>query len=148
MKRAYFDVSYLAKLHWKEPGTPEVLALAFGFATLCCSQHGRIEFAAVGHRKMRERLADLPQARSTFAQMEEATHAGAIQWLPLSPNAMERVERFFLSDPGSTFLRAADALHLACAAEHGFTEVYSNDRHFLAAAPLFGLRGVNVIPSA
>jgi predicted nucleic acid-binding protein len=55
------------------------------------------------------------------------------------------VEQIFLSDPGTCFLRAADALHLACAAEHGFTEVYSNDRHLLAAAPLFGLRGIDVI---
>ena len=29
---------------------------------------------------------------------------------------------------------------------HGFTEVHSNDLHFLAAATLFGLRGVSVIP--
>lgn len=51
----------------------------------------------------------------------------------------------FSEIPRTTLLRAADALHLACAAEQGFTEVYSNDRHLLATAPLFGLKGFNII---
>ena len=37
-----------------------------------------------------------------------------------------------------------DAL-LACAEEHGFQEVYTNDRHMLQAARHFHLTGVNIL---
>lgn len=145
MSAVYFDVSYLAKLHWREPGTEQVCALADTLPAIACSYHGRAEFAAVGHRKIREKAADLAQARSAFAQLELDTHAGGILWQPLTPAVYARVESFFLRDSGTVFLRAADALHLACASEYGYREVYSNDRHFLAAAPLFGLKGINII---
>ena len=68
--------------------------------------------------------------------------------LPLSEEVMKRVESVYTAAPAATFLRAADALHLACAAVHGFTETYSHDHHFLNAASLFGLRGIDVIPGS
>jgi predicted nucleic acid-binding protein len=46
------------------------------------------------------------------------------------------------------FLRAADAIHLATAAESGFRIVYSNDAHFLGAAKHFGIEARNVIGKA
>lgn len=42
-------------------------------------------------------------------------------------------------------LRAADAVHLATAAENRFAEIHSNDKQLLAAAPLFDLIGQNLI---
>jgi len=44
------------------------------------------------------------------------------------------------------FLRAADAIHLATAAESSFPIVYSNDVHVLAAAQHFGIQGKNILP--
>ena len=43
------------------------------------------------------------------------------------------------------FLRAADAMHLSCAAENGFDEIFTNDRHMLAACAAFGLDGRNLM---
>jgi predicted nucleic acid-binding protein len=42
------------------------------------------------------------------------------------------------------YLRAGDAIHLAAAQGAGFTEIWSNDRHLLQAAPAFGLTGKSV----
>jgi predicted nucleic acid-binding protein len=66
--------------------------------------------------------------------------------LPLTDAILDRVESVFATAPATTQLRGADAIHLATAADHGFPEIYSNDKHLLGAASLFGLLGVNVIP--
>jgi len=145
MMAAYFDASYLAKLHWDEPGSGAVWELSRRFDTLACCRHGRVEFVSVGYRKVREKKADPLLAREVFHQLCDDTEAGGIRWLGLDSQVMEQAEHFYLDAGGDTLLRAADSLHLACAAHHGFREIYSNDRHLLAAAPLFGLRGINVI---
>ena len=52
---------------------------------------------------------------------------------------------FLFETPASVFLRAADAIHLATAAESGFRIVYSNDVHLLNAAKHFEIEGRDVI---
>ena len=46
--------------------------------------------------------------------------------------------------PAEVYLRAGDAVHLTTAADEGESEIWTNDRHLLAAAPHFGLRGRTV----
>jgi predicted nucleic acid-binding protein len=145
MNELYFDTSYLCKLRWPEHGSAEVCACA-GRANLFTAAHGRAEFHAVGHRKRREGTASPTVVLAINAQFHADIAAGDIRLLPITDAVLDRVETAFANAPIDQFIRAADALHLATAAEHGFAEIYSNDRHLLAAAPIFGLAGVNVIP--
>lgn len=145
MRRLFFDAAYLGKLHWTEPGSTEVRALASTADQLVCSQHGRTEFHSIGFRKVREGLATAPALHGVFAQFRADLANQGILLLPLTDSILDRIEAAFASAPATLYLRAADALHLATAAENGFTGIFSNDRHLLAAAPVFGLTGVNVI---
>ena len=108
--------------------------------------HGRAELASILLRKRREAALSPDAIEEIRSQIRDDREDGVIVFLNLTEEVISRLEAVLATAPSTTNLRAADALHLACAAEHGFTEVHSNDRHFLAAAPLFGLRGVNVIP--
>jgi predicted nucleic acid-binding protein len=64
--------------------------------------------------------------------------------LPVTSALVEAQVHRMATLPRTVFLRAADALHLTCAAEAGLREVYSSDLHLVAAAPHFGLRGVTL----
>jgi len=145
MRRLYFDAAYLGKLYWREPGSAAVLALAATADQIACSLHGRAEFHSIGFRKVREGEASPSALLGVFAQFRADTDAGDIVLLPLSEPVLDRVETVFATAPAATYLRAADAMHLATAFEYGFAEIHSNDRHLLAAAALFGLRGVDVV---
>ncbi len=142
----YFDTSYLVRLYLEDAGHDRVRDLAGEHSHIVSAIHGRTEVVAAFHRGLREKRLDTPSHQILHRQfINEATHSSVYRWLPLTENVYRRVESAYLGASAKFFLRAADALHLACAAEHGFTAVYSHDRHFLAAAPSFGLRAQDVI---
>jgi predicted nucleic acid-binding protein len=144
LKALYFDTSYLVRLYLDDKGCEQVRALAAQGDIASC-WHAQAEILCSLHRALREGRLDVEAYQAQRDQFSSDQEAEACQWLPLTDGMLARLDLILGIAPASTFLRAADALHLACAAENGFTEVHSNDRHFLAASPLFGLRGVDVI---
>ncbi len=144
----YFDSTYLFRIYSVEPGHEAVKKrLAQANQPVVIAWHGRAEIASVLLRKRREGAGTPEHLSSLAKQFQDDCQQLLIRFLPLTEAVMTRLESVLAAAPITTNIRAADALHLACAAEHSFTEVYSNDRLFLAAAPLFGLIGVNVIPA-
>lgn len=141
----YCDTSYLVRLYLDEAGSAEVrrLCAAHPVAT---ALHAKAEVPAALHRAFRERRMDLHAFLTVMDQFEMDSRSGGFEWLDLAPRLYEGMAGRFATLPSEAFLRAADALHLSCAASHGFAEVWSNDRHLLAAATHFGLRGRNAIP--
>ena len=143
----YFDASYLVRLYLEDSGYESVRKLASRASTLASAWHGQAETIAAFHRAYREGRFTAERYLFVLEQFKNEQLSSHFFWCALTDGVQARLEKAFQSTPPSTFLRSADALHLACAAEHGFMEVYSNDRHFLAAASHFGLKGVNVITS-
>ena len=141
----YFDTAYIVKCYVHEPGSAEVRQLLHGNQTIACCALGRIEFATSILRAVRERRLDARAIETVFAILDEDNQGGIWTWLPLSPSIVDSTLQTLQGLSASVVVRAGDAIHLACAKEHGFREIYTNDRHMIAAAPHFGLKAVNII---
>ena len=140
----YFDSCYLAKLYLMESDSAPVRAQAKASDGLACCATGRGEVVATFHRHFRENRLTQREFRLLAAQVEADLKGGLWTALPVTSAVLEAEARRMAALPATVFLRAADALHLACAAEAGLREVYSSDRHLVAAAPHFGLRAVTL----
>jgi predicted nucleic acid-binding protein len=140
----YLDSSYIVKCYLREAGSVEVLRLVQESAGRSSGLHGRAEFYSAVHRRLRERHLTPRDAATVWKQFENDERAGLWHWLAVTENVVRRACNAFEKLDATIFLRASDALHLACAVENQFSEVYSSDQILLTAAPHFGLKGVNV----
>jgi predicted nucleic acid-binding protein len=140
----YFDTSYLVRLYLDDHGADLVRSLA-ATGNIACSLHGGVESIAAFHRAYREKRLSHTGFLTLLDQFHDDDRAGAFTWLPLGRELVPKLERVYRKASPALFLRAADALHLICARENGFTEIYSHDIRMLDAAPLFGLKAKNII---
>ncbi len=140
----YFDTSYLVRFYTRDAGWEKVRAFGATDSIACCL-HGQAETVAAFHRKFREGSINQSELGQLMAEFKRDCKAGGIDWLPLSQLVIDRVTTVFSSLPVAIHLRAADALHLACAAGHSLKEIYSNDSRLLASATYFRLKGVNIL---
>ena len=97
------------------------------------------------HRKLREGALTPNSYRELRKQFDSDCASGGFHWLPFSERLAARVVTVYAALPPAVRLRAADAIHLGCAAENGLKEIYSNDGNLMAAANYFGLTAINVI---
>ena len=102
------------------------------------------EFHAVLHRRIREGSCSRADARDLASRFSTHIVDGLWNLIPVTEGVLRRTSALILSAPQDLFVRTADAVHLGTAQEAGEREVWTNDRHMLAAAPYFGLLGRSV----
>lgn len=140
----YLDANYIVKCYLREAGSVEVLRLVQKSTGRSSALHGRAEFYSAVHRRLREKHLSARDAAGVWRQFETDERSGLWHWLAVTENVVRRACVAFEKLEPTVFLRASDALHLACAAENQFSTVYSGDRILLEAAPFFGLEGLSV----
>lgn len=142
----YCDTAYLLKWYLDEKGSPEVRELIGKQRAVSSLSLARLELSAAFHRKLREKEIPAAAHRAVIRQFRSDCSSGIWVWLEPDARIIETACQRYEKLSSTVFLRAVDALHLTCAKENGFRELYSNDRHMLTAAKHFGLKGKNVIP--
>ena len=110
----YFDTSYLVRLYLDDAGCELVRELAAQSEVASC-WHAQAEILCALHRGLREGRLDAEQYRAQLDQFRTDRAGGAFRWLPLADPILSRLDRIVATAPAATFLRTADALHLACA---------------------------------
>jgi predicted nucleic acid-binding protein len=141
----YFDTSYMLKCYPPEHGYANVRMIFDQHGCAACCSFGRLEFVSGLRRAAREGRLPQPAIATAPTILGLDERAGRWVWFSLTSRLLETAERIVQELPPAVAIRAADVLHLACARENGCQQLFTNDRHMLAAAPHFGISAVNVI---
>jgi predicted nucleic acid-binding protein len=137
----YIDSAYILKYYVHEPGSAAVREILRNAASRTSSALAIAEVTCALHRRLREGNLTGDLFREVLGAFLKHVEAGAWSMAPVNDRVLGRVSQMLKLAPASLYLRSGDAVHLATAIETGESEVWTSDRHMLAATPHFGLIG-------
>ncbi len=140
----YLDSAYIAKFYVNEPDSKAVRAVVRKAGSLISSAWSVGEVSCALHRHFRQDYLTAEQVRELLHAFLEHVDSGVWTLVPVSERLLRRVSALVDAAPRGVYLRAGDAVHLATAQDVGEREIWTNDRHMLAAAAHFGLAGRSV----
>jgi predicted nucleic acid-binding protein len=139
MSRVCVDSCYVLKTLCSEPDSEDVVRLLADHEKVACAAHGRAEVIVALHRKVRAGELGDRDCRQALDRLDVDTALGRLQWLQAGEASHRILIEAYARHDKDLPLRSADALHLACAVEHGFDIIWSSDRQMQAGARAFGI---------
>jgi predicted nucleic acid-binding protein len=140
----YLDSAYLAKYYVNERDSVAVRALIRRANSLVTSAWALGEVTCAFHRHLREGSLSTTQCRELTRAFLKHVDDGVWTLIPVGEALLKRMSSLVSAAPAGVHLRAGDAVHLITARDIGEAEIWTNDRHLVAAAPHFGLVGRSV----
>jgi predicted nucleic acid-binding protein len=140
----YLDSAYIAKYYVNEPDAAFVRKLIRAATRVCSSAWALIEVTCVFHRHVREGSLTPAQGRELSDLFRGHVENDLWNLAPITDTLLRSSATLIRGLPKGVPLRAGDAIHLATALNVGEPEIWTNDRHLLAAAHHFGIAGRSV----
>jgi predicted nucleic acid-binding protein len=140
----YLDSAYIAKYYVNERDATAVRKLIRRASRIVSSSWAVVEVICVFNRHVREGSLTAAQGRELIDIFRSHVEADLWNLISVSDSLLRTTATLVRGLPPGVPLRAGDAIHLATALNAGETEIWTNDRHLLAAAAAVGIAGKSV----